>query len=169
MGAKAYNIASYTSWWRCVSLNRRKFTMEQKRETDFDIKFYGYRTTQCPKMFLWYGVYFTLSCFLDFRGLPDSCGLAQDVLGVRSEYPLSILRNLARPPPLFLRGLYPLPFRGVARDCFSRQIKRLLFFTLAASPNRPRIHVRECREKGVFRGRKSRFQGAHRTPKKGLF
>jgi len=71
------------------------------------------------------------------RPLPDACGFAQAVLGVRSEYPLSILRNLTRPPPLFLRSLYPLPFGGVARDCFSRQIKRLLFIASLPSEALP--------------------------------
>jgi len=117
-------------------------------------------------MFLWYGVYLHPILLLRLqRPLPDACGFAQAVLGCPFGVPSKYTPKNDMTPPLFLRGLYPLPFGGVARDCFSRQIKRLLFFNLAASPNRPWIPVREIREKVQ---KKAVFWGPQ-DPGKGVF
>jgi len=117
-------------------------------------------------MFLWYGDYFALSVCLDLRGhCLTPVASPRSSWGVRSEYPLSILRNLTRPPPCFCVVCTPSPLEGWLGTVFRAKSNAYYFFTLAASPNRPWIPARESGKKAVFRGRKGRFLGS-RGPRK---
>jgi len=110
---------------------------------------------------------FTLSFFCHLqKAKPDSCGLAQDVLGGPFGVPSKYTPKNDTTPPLFLRGLYPLPFGGVARDCFSPLLNDCRSVRMGKKGKRPLNPVREFREKGQ---KKAVFRGPAGPRKRGLF
>jgi len=99
------------------------------------------------------------------RLLPDSCGRAQDVLGVRSEYPLSILRNLTRPPPCFCVVCTPSPLEGRLGTAFRPFLKTVGSSEWAKKAIGPGFRYGNSGKKA----RKRPFSGVPQDPGKGVF